>query len=290
MRSWKIGTAFGIGIYVHWTFVLLPAWIFVSNLTNSTVELAVYLVALTLSLFGCVVLHELGHALMARRFGIPTRDITLYPIGGVARLERMSERPWEEFWIAIAGPTVNILIAIILGSLVAFSGILPAQEFNLDVVEFTGLGGFLVHLLTLNVFLAGFNLLPAFPMDGGRIFRALLAAYFGQLRATQIAARVGAMMSLLFLIVGAVTGGLGLIVLAVFVYFVGQQELFTVTMREARRAEEPLDVVAVDEERVDMPMDAQHENYSGFTWDGKARLWVEWRNGRPIHTISVDSY
>src|SRR5258707_8546492 len=103
LRSWKLGTAFGIGIYVHWTFLLLPAWILLNNL-GSGLPVAVYLVMFVTTVFGCVVLHELGHALMARRFGIATRDITLYPIGGVARLERMSEKPLEEFLIAVAGP------------------------------------------------------------------------------------------------------------------------------------------------------------------------------------------
>src|SRR5205085_5939495 len=102
-RSWKMGTAFGIGIWVHWTFLLLPAWVFFEHLSDGFgLPLALYAALLLLAVFGCVILHELGHALMARRFGIRTRDITLYPIGGVARLERMSERPWEEFWIAVA--------------------------------------------------------------------------------------------------------------------------------------------------------------------------------------------
>src|SRR5438876_3457560 len=96
MRSWKLGNAFGIGVHVHWTFLLLLGFVLYSNWERGGLQLASYAVALLVSIFGCVVLHELGHALMARRFGIPTRDITLYPIGGVARLERMSERPWEE--------------------------------------------------------------------------------------------------------------------------------------------------------------------------------------------------
>src|SRR5258708_37484713 len=101
--SWKLGSAFGIGIYIHWSFLLLPAWVLVSNL-GSGLGLAVVLMILLVTVFGCVVLHELGHALMARHFGIATHDITLYPIGGVARLERMSERPLEESRIPLPGP------------------------------------------------------------------------------------------------------------------------------------------------------------------------------------------
>src|SRR5437764_10648560 len=111
LRSWRIGTAFGIGIYVHWSFVLLLVW---AMLSNSGLASALYTGGLLVTLFGCVLLHELGHALTARQFGIPTRSITLYIIGGVARLERMSEKAWEEFWIAVAGPAVNVVIACLL--------------------------------------------------------------------------------------------------------------------------------------------------------------------------------
>src|SRR6266446_5240096 len=115
-RSWKLGTAFGIGIYVHWTFLLLPLYLVFSGGGPGHGPAVAYILALIAAVFGCVVLHELGHALTARRFGIGTRDITLYPIGGVARLERMSERPWEEFWIAVAGPAVNVGIAAVLAA------------------------------------------------------------------------------------------------------------------------------------------------------------------------------
>src|SRR5438270_520462 len=163
MRSWKLGTAFGIGIYVHWTFLLLAAYVLMSNFDLGGIDLAVYSVGLLLAVFGCVVLHELGHALTARQFGIPTQDITLYPIGGVARLERMSERPWEEFWIAVAGPAVNVAIAAVLAGLLAATGAYPRS----DGLLADGLAAsFLPALLYSNVLLVGFNLLPIFPSDG----------------------------------------------------------------------------------------------------------------------------
>ena len=113
LRSWKIGRFCGIELFVHWTFFLLPLYVFLMTASRG-VPVALFFVAGVLLLFGCVVLHEFGHALTARRFGIPTRDITMYPIGGVARMERMSEKPWEEFWIAIAGPMVNVVIALLI--------------------------------------------------------------------------------------------------------------------------------------------------------------------------------
>src|SRR5438876_7870065 len=126
-RSWKLGTAFGIGIYIHWTFLLLVGFVLLSN-RNLGAPQAVYAVAVLLAVFGCVVLHELGHALMARRFGIPTFDITLYPIGGVARLARMSDSPGEELAIAVAGPMVNVAIAAGLYAGMALAGLTPSMQ------------------------------------------------------------------------------------------------------------------------------------------------------------------
>src|SRR5262245_34997323 len=120
-RSWKLGTAFGIGLYVHWSFLLAPALVLMNNWAHG-LEAAALAVGVVLAVFGCVLLHELGHALMARRFGIGTRDITLYPIGGVARLERMSDSPLEELAIAVAGPAVNVAIAAGLYAGMALAG------------------------------------------------------------------------------------------------------------------------------------------------------------------------
>ena len=184
LRSWRLGSAFGIGICILRTFLLLPLWVLVGTWGVSGLHMAVYSVVFLLTIFGCVVLHELGHALMARRFGIGTRDITLYPIGGVARLERMPEKPLEEFLIALAGPAVNVVIAAVLAIAVLFELLFTLNSADTPFRYDFG-SNFLFDLLFANIFLVLLNMLPAFPMDGGRVLRALLArasVTFGQRR------------------------------------------------------------------------------------------------------------
>ncbi len=232
MRKLKIGSVGEIGIYLHWTFLLLVIGIFAFYLyQGATVVAALVGVGLILAVFACVVLHELGHALTARRFDVPTRDITLYPIGGIARLERIPEEPMKEFWIAIAGPAVNVVIAAVLGAwLLATGGVLsPAQVLQPDG------GNFLATLMWLNVVLFGFNLLPAFPMDGGRILRALLATRLEYARASHIAAGVGQGMAILFGIVGLLIFNPFLIFIALFVFFGAPQESQQAMMRAITR-------------------------------------------------------
>jgi Zn-dependent protease len=217
--SIKIAVIAGIGIYLHWTFALLMVWLFMAGLIQGgTLAVTLLPLAFVLSLFACVLLHELGHALTAKRFGIKTRDITLLPIGGLARLERIPEKPMQEFLVAIAGPLVNLIIAAILFIVIAAQGgsPIPSQS-QLSYREF------LPRLLSVNLFLVAFNLLPAFPMDGGRILRALLAVRMGRRRATAIAAQVGQFMAVLFGIVGFLYSPL-LIFIAIFVYIGAQAE------------------------------------------------------------------
>ncbi len=221
--SWRILTVAGIGIYVHATFVLLPMFFAAYSYLASegNVMAAVGGVVFILVLFVIVVLHELGHALTAKRFGIKTRDITLLPIGGVARLERMPEKPWQELVVALAGPAVNVALAIILFAvLVPMMTIAEMLQFDLSLLG----GNFLVRLLQVNIFLALFNMLPAFPMDGGRVLRALLAMKMAYPRATRLAATIGQMMAAMFGIAGLLGGGPFLIIIAIFVWIGAGQE------------------------------------------------------------------
>jgi Zn-dependent protease len=226
--SWRIGAFRGIGVYVHATFLILIGFIVLSYWSQGQ-SLAATLagVGFILALFGCVVLHEFGHALMAARYGIKTRDITLLPIGGVARLERMPDDPRQELWVALAGPAVNVVIA---AALLAWLE-LTATRAPLSDLSLTG-GPFLQRLMVLNVFLVGFNMLPAFPMDGGRVLRAILATRMEYTRATHIAATIGQGMALLFGFLG-VFGNPFLLFIALFVWIGAGQEASMAQMKSA---------------------------------------------------------
>ncbi len=204
MKSWslKLGRLFKIDVYIHWTFWILMIWIFLMHFrAGNGLQQAVLAAGFIVALFACVVAHEFGHALTARRYGIKTKDITLYPIGGVASLEKMPDKPGQEFLVAVAGPAVNVVIAGALWAVISFTGTMPDPEV-LEKAEALSDVPFLFTLLSANILLAGFNMIPAFPMDGGRALRALLSTAMERPRATQIAATVGQVLAITFVFLG----------------------------------------------------------------------------------------
>ncbi len=222
-KKFTIGTFSGIGIYAHWTLLVMLAGIFGWFLwTSFSLTTALAVVVIVSALFGCVILHELGHALTARHFNISTLDITMYPIGGVARLEGIPREPRQELLIAIAGPAVNLAIAVVLFVVILATGgtLMPAPFVETDP-NVLGL------LMWMNLALVGFNMLPAFPMDGGRVLRAGLASKISYKNATRIAAYVGQGMAVLFAFAALpIFGGFNpiLLFIAIFVFTAARQE------------------------------------------------------------------
>jgi stage IV sporulation protein FB len=226
--SWTftLGRLFGSELRVHATFFLLLAWIGISAYLSGGLAAGIGNVIFVLALFACVVLHEFGHALAARRYGIRTPDITLLPIGGMARLERMPSDPREEIIVALAGPAVNLCIWLVLIFVIGVStdmlGVADLQEPG---------QGFWSRLAAVNLFLAVFNLIPAFPMDGGRVLRAVLSFSIDRPRATEIAARAGQVVAFLFAFWGLSSGNLLLLLIAVFIFLAAAAESSDVMMR-----------------------------------------------------------
>jgi Zn-dependent protease len=276
MRSWKIGKLFGIGIYVHWSFLLVPIWVF---FTEPTLPIAFFILGLVLAMFGCVVLHEFGHILTARAFGIGTRDVTLYPIGGVARLERMTEKPWEEVLIALAGPAVNVAISILLGFGLLAVLMVDPQLLQLPLFQF------LFYLMALNVGMVVFNMIPAFPMDGGRVFRALMAMPLGRLQATRVAAWLATVIALVGIVVGFqlsfASREINLLpIIAVFIFFAAQQELAVVEMqaRQQQATTEPTHAKPIPVAE-GWPVFTLRPAVTVYVWDNEAGVWVKQRSG-----------
>jgi Zn-dependent protease len=194
-----LGSVAGIRIFVHWTFLILIGWIVFSNLRQGLGDRDIlWSILFILTIFACVTLHELGHALAAKRFRIRTRDITLLPIGGVARMESLPEKPGEELIVALAGPAVNVIIFAALFLVLRE----PVSVESLTRLQTIGPGNFWFGLMFFNLWLALFNLIPAFPMDGGRVFRALLAFWMDRNRATRVAAGLGQLLAMGFIFLG----------------------------------------------------------------------------------------
>ena len=229
--SWSIniGTIAGTAVRVHITFLLFLGWIFFATYVAEGPQAAMASLVFMVLLFACVLAHEFGHIFTARAFGVPTPDVTLLPIGGVARLARMPEEPREEFLIAIAGPLVNVVIAfglvLIAGARLKAGDLAIMDSANVSLVD---------RLAAVNIFLALFNMIPAFPMDGGRVLRALLATRMGYVRATEIAASIGQAVAFALGFIGLFYNPL-LIFIAIFVYLAAASEAHMVAIRAMAR-------------------------------------------------------
>lgn len=227
--SFTIGVFKGTAVRIHVTLLLFLAWIGFAAYQRGGAEAAGQSVLFISAIFACVVLHEFGHILTARQFGIVSPEVTLLPIGGVADMNRMPDKPYQELLIAFAGPMVNIVIAI---ALFAISG-----AFNIDdAANISDPSVSLIErLAATNIFLAVFNLIPAFPMDGGRVLRAALAMWLGQAKATRVAAQIGQGFAFLLGFVGLTSGHPMLVLIAFFVFMAAGGEAQMTSMAEAAR-------------------------------------------------------
>ncbi|HEU5042345.1 MAG TPA: site-2 protease family protein [Gemmatimonadales bacterium] len=225
--SYTIGRIAGTAIKVHLTFLVLLAYLAFAGYQEGGSEGAMAAAVMLLALFGCVLLHEFGHILTARRFGVRTPDVILLPIGGVARLERIPSVPMQEFLIAIAGPIVTLAIAGILYGVLSAGGA-PPRIGRLEAGD-----GILEFLFSANVWLLGFNLIPAFPMDGGRVLRALLASRLGLVRGTRLAANLGQALATVGGLYGLMSGQPLLALVAFFVFLGAGAEASAVETRAA---------------------------------------------------------
>ena len=233
--AFKIGRFSGIDVGVHWTFFLLLAFFaFLGYQASGSPVGALTATVTIVALFLCVLLHEFGHSLVAQRFGIGIHSITLLPLGGVSNLESLPDKPADEVKITLAGPLVNVVLAPIFFGVGLLLGAVPRVPTDL----FTGIGSvgqFFFYLGYLNVVLAVFNLLPAFPLDGGRILRALLATRLGAVWATDISSVVGQLFAVAFFLIGLFSGDLLLVLVAVFIFFGATGEAQMVRQHEQTR-------------------------------------------------------
>lgn len=216
-----LGRVFGIRVLMHFTFLLLFVYIaYTGYRQHLSLNDILFQCGLTLAVFFCVLVHEFGHALTARRYGVKTRQILLLPVGGVAQLERMPENPWQELVVTIAGPSMNVIIALLISPFMLYSYSLH-QLTSLYMIN----GHFFLSLMWINIMLVAFNLIPAYPMDGGRILRALLAFKFNYASSTRVAARIGQLLAIGIIVAGLFLETYIWIALGLFVGILAELEL-----------------------------------------------------------------
>ena len=233
--AFKIGRFSGIDVRVHWTFLLLLAFFaFIGYGASGSLLGALTAIVVIVALFFCVLLHEFGHSLVAQRLGIGIHSITLLPIGGVSNLESLPEKPADEVKISVAGPLVSVVLALVFFGVGLLLGAVPSTPAD-PFTGFGSVGQFFFYLGYLNAVLAVFNLLPAFPLDGGRILRGLLATRLGAVRATDVASVVGQVFAAAFFLIGLLGGDILLALVAVFIFFGASGEAQMVKQRELTR-------------------------------------------------------
>jgi Zn-dependent protease len=278
--SLYLGRYSGIKVFIHWTFSLLLIWILISGLRGGqTLADTGWTVIFVLAIFFCVILHEFGHALTAKRYGIKTRDIILLPIGGLARLEKLPDDPKEELWVALAGPAVNIVIFILLSIGIAATGFDATQLEELSL----GPNTIWLFLASANLFLAIFNMIPAFPMDGGRVLRALLSLRMPRVQATEIAGGLGQVLAIAFVFLGLFYNPI-LVLIGLFIFLGAQAEVMQTknqsllhgyTVNDALMSRFPI-----------LTFDAPLSRAIEKLLDGQATHFVVVRDDKPIGTLS----
>lgn len=278
--SLYLGKYRGIKVFIHWTFSLLLLWIIISNVrTGVAIEDTGWSLIFILAIFFCVILHEFGHALTAQKYGIQTRDIILLPIGGLARLERIPEDPRQELNVALAGPFVNLVIFLLLSIVVYLSGI------QIEFIEDTHVDGgtILLFLASANLFLALFNLLPAFPMDGGRVLRALLSLRMPRVKATQIAGSIGQFMGISFVFIGLFYNPI-LVLIGIFIFLGAQAEVTHTTQSSLLKGFSVQDVLM--RKFPIIAFDASLSKAIEKLLDGQSTHFVVVKDDIPIGTLS----
>ena len=281
-NSLFIGKVAGIKLFMHWTFPVIIFWIVFTNLSRGlNAEQVTWSVVFILALFVCVILHELGHALAAKRYHIQTKDITLYPIGGVARLEKMPERPLHELVVALAGPAVNLAIVITLFIFLRLTK-LPT---DFSVITHVTADNFLLSLAIINLWLAIFNLIPAFPMDGGRVLRALLSLRLNRILATKIAASIGQALAIGFVFIGFFNNPF-LIFIGLFIFLGAMAEYEQVKTESALKGHTVEEITMKD-----IPVlkrDDTIEKAVELLLNGQAKNFLIMENEKPFGTLGRD--
>jgi Zn-dependent protease/CBS domain-containing protein len=276
-----IGSVSGIKIFIHWTFLILIGWIVFSNLNRGLGGGEIlWAILFILTIFACVTLHELGHALAAKKFNIKTRDITLLPIGGVAQMESIPEKPQEELIVAVAGPAVNFVIFILL-----FFALPRPTSPEMEQIQNIGPANFMYALMIVNMWLALFNLIPAFPMDGGRVFRALLAFRMDRTRATRIAANLGQLLAMAFIFLGLFYNPF-LVFIGLFIFIGAQAEAQQTETQSLLRGYTVRD--ALLEEIPGIEADATVRNAADQLLHSQNKYFVVNNAGKPEGTLGRD--